>query len=74
MKHTLEIQGRVYDSTRVFTETYGLSALTLWRWYKRALIPPPIRLGNRNYYERQQIEERLTTGEPFSSALEIASK
>jgi hypothetical protein len=63
MKHQLEIQGRLYESTAMFTERYGLSGLTLWRWYKRGLIPEPVRLGRRNYYLRDQVEARLAQGE-----------
>jgi predicted DNA-binding transcriptional regulator AlpA len=63
MKHTLEIQGRFYESTAMITERYGLHGLTLWRWYKKGFLPTPVRLGRRNYYIRDQVEARLAQGE-----------
>jgi DNA-binding transcriptional MerR regulator len=63
MKHTLEIQGRLYVSSALLSERYGVSSNALWKWHKRGLLPPPIRLGRRNYYIRDEVEARLAEGE-----------
>jgi len=63
MKHTLEIQGRPYGSSSLLGERYGASASALWRSYKRGLLSPPIKLGRRNYYMKDEVESRLAQGE-----------
>ena len=62
MKHFFEIEGRLYESTALIIERFGISSVTLNRWHKRGLLPMPVRLGRRNYYERAEVEARLTRG------------
>ena len=63
MKHTLEIQGRVYESSALLIERYGLTSNGLWKWHKRGLLPPPLKLGRRNYFLKDEVEARLAQGE-----------
>jgi hypothetical protein len=63
MKDTIELNGEVYDSRTLLREQYGLSVMTVYRWTKRGLLPPPIRLGRSNYYPRTEVEARLSHGE-----------
>jgi len=63
MKHSFEIGGRLYESTALIVERLGVSSVTLNRWHKRGLLPMPVRLGRRNYYERAEVEARLAAGE-----------
>jgi DNA-binding transcriptional MerR regulator len=62
MKHTFEILGKVYESTKTLSEIYGISRVTLFRWAQRGLVSP-IRLGGRNYFDRAEVENRLAAGE-----------
>ena len=43
MKETIELSGQVYDSGDLLRDRYGLSEMTIYRWTKRGLLPPPIR-------------------------------
>jgi predicted DNA-binding transcriptional regulator AlpA len=63
MKDTIQLSGQVYDSSDLLRDRYGLSEVTIYRWTKRGLLPPPIRLGRINYYARDEVEARLTRGE-----------
>jgi DNA-binding transcriptional MerR regulator len=63
MKETIELSGQVYDSGDLLRDRYGLSEMTIYRWTKRGLLPPPIRLGRTNYYARNEVEARLSRGE-----------
>jgi predicted DNA-binding transcriptional regulator AlpA len=63
MKKSITLQGQTFDAGEVLIQRYGISAMTLWRWVKRGLLPPPIKLGRRNYYERREVEARLFCGE-----------
>jgi predicted DNA-binding transcriptional regulator AlpA len=62
MNETIELQGVIYDTGQIIIERYGISAMTLWRWTKRGLLPQPIRIGRTKYYERQEVEARLSYG------------
>ena len=32
----------------------GVSAMTIWRWCRVGLLPPPTRIRNRNYWSRRK--------------------
>jgi len=63
MKETIELSGQVYDSGDLLRDRFGLSEMTIYRWTKRGLLPPPIRLGRTNYYARDEVEVRFSRGE-----------
>ena len=63
VKETIELSGQVYDSGDLLRDRYGLSEVTIYRWTKRGLLPPPIRLGRINYYARDEVDARLSLGE-----------
>ena len=63
MKDTIELSGQVYDCGDLLRDRYGLSEVTIYRWTKRGLLPPPIRLGRTNYYARDEVQARLSRGE-----------
>jgi hypothetical protein len=48
VKHTIEVAGRVYESTKIIKERFGVGDTTLWRWAKRGLLPSPVKLGLRS--------------------------
>jgi predicted site-specific integrase-resolvase len=59
MKTTISLKGEEYDSTTVIIEKYGISYMTLYKWTKEGVVPHPVKLGRRNYYNREAIENRL---------------
>jgi predicted DNA-binding transcriptional regulator AlpA len=63
MKGTIKLSGQIYDSGDLLRQRYGLSEMTVYRWTKRGLLPPPIRLGRMNYFARDEVEARLSRGE-----------
>jgi DNA-binding transcriptional MerR regulator len=63
MNDIYEVHGVVYESTRTIRDKFGLSTVTLARWAGRGLIPPPLRLGRQNYFQRAAIECRISQGE-----------
>jgi predicted DNA-binding transcriptional regulator AlpA len=62
MNKTIELRGQAYDSGILLRDRYGLSAMTIYRWTRRGLLPPPIRLGRVNFYARNEVEARLSRG------------
>jgi hypothetical protein len=63
MKGTIELAGRIYDCRDLLRDRYGLSEMTIYRWTKRGLLPPPVKLGRTHYYLRDEVEARLSRGE-----------
>jgi predicted DNA-binding transcriptional regulator AlpA len=63
MKECIELQGVIYDASQTLIERYGISAMTLWRWTKRGVLPRPIKLGRKSYFARGEVEARLACPE-----------
>ena len=63
MKKSITLQGKTYDPGEVLIARYGISAMTLWRWTKRGLLPRPIKLGRFRYFARDEVEARLSGSE-----------
>jgi predicted site-specific integrase-resolvase len=59
VKTTILLKEQEYDSASTITEKYGISYMTLYKWTKGGLVPNPVKLGRRNYYNRKAIENRL---------------
>ena len=59
MKTTISLKGQEYDSANTITKKYGISYVTLYKWTKQGVVPHPVKLGRRNYYNREAIENRL---------------
>ena len=59
MKDSIHIAGRDYDSRRRVRETLGVDYTTIVNWTKSGLLPIPLRLGNRLYFDRTAVEIRL---------------
>jgi predicted site-specific integrase-resolvase len=59
MKTTISLKGQEYDSASTIIEKYGISYMTLYKWTKEGVGPPAVKLGRRNYYNREAIENRL---------------
>jgi hypothetical protein len=63
MKQIIEVKGRVYESSALIKERFDVSTMTLARWVGRELLPPPLRLGRTNFYDRHEVEARIAKGE-----------
>lgn len=37
-----------------------IADMTMWRWRKRGILPPPIVINGRNYWRQSQVDEILS--------------
>ena len=58
MKTTVVLGGELFDDAAYWLRTLDITALTLYRWTKKGL-PKPIRLGNKNFYNRKLVQQYL---------------
>jgi hypothetical protein len=63
MKNTMELQGKVYDDGATTALRCGININTVTVWTKRGLLPPPIKIGCRKFYQRDLVEACLAKGE-----------
>jgi hypothetical protein len=68
MKEVLEVGGRIYESGAVVRRRYGISGATQARWIERGLLPAPLLLGRRKYFEIVEVASRVARGEPSHDA------
>ena len=59
MKDSIVLQGRTYECTKLVQQRYGLDDQTLRKWAKYNIVPTPVRLGNKNFYDREAIEIKI---------------
>jgi predicted DNA-binding transcriptional regulator AlpA len=52
-------KAKIIFTNEVLARTGNPSKVTLWRWIKRGIIPPPRVLGGRNTWTDTQIDELL---------------
>jgi hypothetical protein len=53
------LQDRVYDCTKLVQEKFGFDPQTLRKMAKNNIIPSPVRLGNKCFYDRDAIESQI---------------
>jgi predicted site-specific integrase-resolvase len=63
MDKTMILNGAIYDVTSVVAHRYGITNKTAALWVERGLLPPPVRLGGRSYFERSLVEQFVGRGE-----------
>lgn len=56
---TIEIDGKLFETTGSLSRRFGVSRMTLRRWAKARILPPPVRIGRCHYYERNAVHEGL---------------
>lgn len=44
-------------SAREAAAYYGVSNSTLWRWLQQGLIPEPIRIGGRTFWDPEALQQ-----------------
>jgi hypothetical protein len=59
MKGSIVIAGRDYLSRRCVQEQFDVNYTTIGKWVKNGLLPAPLRLGNRLYFDRTAVETRI---------------
>jgi predicted DNA-binding transcriptional regulator AlpA len=59
MKDTLILSNEVYDDSGVVLNTLGITKITLSRWVKAQRLPKPLKLGNKLYFNRKEVESYL---------------
>ena len=47
--------GRVLPARVVRSRFGGISAMTLWRWVQRGILPPPDKINGRNYWREADV-------------------
>ena len=59
MKPFIVLQNREYISTKSVLETFGVDYKTLAAWVDKGLIPIPLRLGRRKYFDKLFLETQI---------------
>ncbi|HEX3862119.1 MAG TPA: hypothetical protein VHY35_10550 [Stellaceae bacterium] len=57
------MDGRTYWSPTYICEWAKIHKQTYYAWLKRGLMPQAIKIGNRKFYDSQEVERRLSRGE-----------
>jgi predicted DNA-binding transcriptional regulator AlpA len=59
MKEVIQIKGKIYERGDLIMERYGISISTLYRLTRDGVLPSPVKLGRKSYYNLQDVEDRL---------------
>ena len=59
MKDSIVLQGREFHITHLITQEFGMDHKTLTKLVKAKVLPAPVRIGNRSYYDRKAIENGI---------------
>jgi hypothetical protein len=59
MKDIIVIGGVEYESTRLLRQRFGIGSLTPARWVEQGLLQPPLKVGSRHFWRRDQIEKSV---------------
>jgi predicted DNA-binding transcriptional regulator AlpA len=66
MKDTIILDGRTFDGTGMVMQRYGIAGQTLKNMVDNNIVPKPVRMGNKHYYDRKAIESHiLATGQEW---------
>jgi predicted site-specific integrase-resolvase len=57
------VEKRVRLSARAVRERFdGITGMTLSRWVKAGILPPPVKIGNRNFWWADDVERLAEQG------------
>jgi hypothetical protein len=59
MKDSIVLQNRTYECTKLIQQRFGLDRETLRKWAKTKIVPTPLRLGNKCFYDMDEIERQI---------------
>ena len=53
------LEGRVFDCTKLVLQKFGLDDHTFRKLVKANVVPGPVTIGNKNFFDRKAIESRI---------------
>lgn len=59
MKDTIVLKDRFFDCTKLVLQRYGLDDHTWRKLVKADIVPGPVTIGNKNFFDREEIESRI---------------
>jgi predicted DNA-binding transcriptional regulator AlpA len=59
MKDRLILDGREFNSAKKVEQDLGIDHKTRKKWIESGSLPPPVRLGNRLYFDRAALEASI---------------
>jgi hypothetical protein len=59
LKDTITLETRIFDCTRLVLQRYGLDDHTLRKLVRTKFVPGPVKIGNKNFFDRKAIESRI---------------
>ena len=59
MKDTITLESRIFDCTRLVLKRYGFDDHTLRKLVRTNIVPGPVKIGNKNFFDRKAIESRI---------------
>jgi hypothetical protein len=62
VKDTITLEGRIFDCTKLVLQKYGFDDHTLRKLVKANIVPGPVTIGNKNFFDRKAIESRMVEG------------
>jgi predicted site-specific integrase-resolvase len=64
MKDCVVLGGREFNSAKKVEQDLGIDHKTRKKWIEAGSLPQPVRLGNRMYFDRAVLENKiLATGQ-----------
>jgi hypothetical protein len=64
MKDTIILNGRAFDGTSMVAQRLGIVGPTLKKMVDNNIVPKPVKVGNKNYYDRKAIETHILATRP----------
>ena len=59
VKDTITLEGRIFDCTKLLLQRYGLDDHTLRKLVKAHIVPGPVTIANKNFFDRKAVESRI---------------
>ncbi len=59
MKDMIKLEGKVFECSRLIEQRFEISGHTRRAWVNAGIIGPPIRLGRKYFFDRQEIEKQI---------------
>jgi hypothetical protein len=63
VKQTIELNGKIFDGAPIIVDRFGLNVNTIQKWIERGLLPEPVKIGGRNFFQRDRVDELMLKGE-----------
>jgi predicted DNA-binding transcriptional regulator AlpA len=63
MEKIRNFDGEPHGDGEIVAQRVGIARSTIPDWRRRGLLPQPIKLGNRTYYNLKEVDRRVSRGE-----------